>query len=100
MAKTVGRFDFRIVASKKGDIPFNAIVHIVPKTYSSDEDGRPLLSPQLMTEQEIDWHVQVYKEDLEHVGRLAKGALRRANQRTRKWNAARVAVREAAKDPK
>ena len=97
MAKTVGRFDYRILAPKKGDRPFNAIVHIVPKTYSSNEDGWPLLSPQLMTEQEIDWHVQAYKEDLDRVGRLAKRALQRANKRTREWNAANVAAREAAK---
>ena len=31
MAKTVGRFDYQILAPKKGDRPFNAIVHIVPK---------------------------------------------------------------------
>ena len=87
MAKTVGRFDYSILAPKQGDIPVNAIVHIVPKTYSTDESGRPLLSPQLMSEQEIDWHVQAYKEDLDHVGRLAKRALRRANERTRELNA-------------
>lgn len=91
MAKTVGRFTYRIHAPKKGDMPFKAfkaIVHIVPKTYSTDEERRPLLSPELMTEQEIDWHVQAYKEDLDRVGRIAKRALQRANQKTREWNRA------------
>ena len=43
-----------------------------------------------MTEGEIDWHIRAYKEDLDRVGRLAKRALKRANQRTRGW------VREGA----
>ena len=92
MAKTVGRFGYRILAPNIGDKPFNAIVHIVPKTYSTDNEGRPLLSPQLMSEQEIDWHVQAYKEDLDNIGKLAKRALQRANERTREWNAAKVAA--------
>ena len=97
MSKTVGRFGYRILSPKKGDMPFSAIVHIVPKFYSTDEDGCPLLSPQLMTEGEIDWHVQKYKEDLDHVGRLAKRALQRANKRTLKRNAANAAPQEAVK---
>ena len=100
VTKTVGRFSYRILAPKKEDeIPFKAIVHIIPKFYSFDgKDGWPLLSPQLMTEQEIDWHVQAYKEDLDHVGRLAKRALQRANERTREWNATTVADRKAPKN--
>ncbi len=97
MAKTVGRLGYRILAPKKGDLPMNAVVHIVPKFYSSDKDGWPLLSPELMSEQEIDWYVQAYKEDLTHVGRLAKRALQRANTRTRERNAANVAAQEAAR---
>lgn len=50
MAKTVGTFDYRILSPKQGDMPFNAIVDIVPKTYSTDKEGWPLLSPQLMSE--------------------------------------------------
>ena len=85
MGKTIGRFGYRICAPKKGDIPFNPIIHIVPKYYSTHKDGWPLLTPQLMTEEEIDWHVQAYKEDLDRVGRLAKRALQRANRRKREW---------------
>ena len=95
MAKTVGTFDYRIRAPKQGDMPFNAIVHIVPKTYSTGKEGWPLLSPQLMSEQEIDWHVQAYKEDLDRVGKLAKRALQRANKRTREWNAAKLAAQDS-----
>ena len=84
MAKTIGRFWYTILAPKKdADIPFNPIVHIVPKHHTRTEDGRVLLSPNLMTEEEIDYHIQAYKEDLDHVGRLAKRALRRAIKRNR-----------------
>ena len=90
MAKTSGDFNYRIRTPKKGEKPFNAIVHIVPTSFSTEGDDWPLLSPQLMTEGEIDWHIRAYKEDLDRVGRLAKRALKRANQRTRGW------VREGA----
>ena len=97
--EAAGRFSYRITAPKKNSgIPFHARVHIVPKFYSSGgKDGWPLLSPELMSEQEIDWHVQAYKKDLDRVGRLAKRALQRANERTRKWNTATIAAREASK---
>ena len=75
MAKTVCTFSYRILSPKKGDRPFNAIVHIIPKNYSLDKDEWPLLSPQLMTEQEIDWHVEAYEADLEHVGRACEARL-------------------------
>ena len=82
MAKTIGRFWYAISSPKKGDLPMNAIVNIVPKVYSRNADGEIHLSPDLTSEGEIDWHIQAYKDDLDHVGRLAKRALRRANKRT------------------
>ena len=84
MANTIGRFDYELIAPETdAQIPFSAIIHIVPKTFSRDKDGWPRLSPQLMTEHEIDAHIQALKEDLDHVGRLAKRELQRANSRTR-----------------
>ena len=81
VAKTIGRFWYRILAPNKDGYPFNPIVHIVPKVHTQDAKGKILLSPNLMTEGEIDYHIQAYKDDLDHVGRLAKEALRRANKR-------------------
>ena len=81
MAKTIGAFDYRIHKPKIGGTSFPATVHIIPKDYTTEEDGWPLLSPELTSEQEIDEYVQACKEDLDHVGRLAKRAfLRHANQ--------------------
>ncbi len=75
------RFDYRIVAPQKGDPPFTAFVYIIPSFYSSDDDGCPLLSPQI-TEAEIDGYVQAYKEDLDRMGERAKRALQQAHERT------------------
>ena len=74
-------FDYRIVASKKGDMPFTPFIYIIPSFYSSDDDGCPLLSPQI-TESEIDEYIQAYKEDLDRMGKRAKRALQRAHKRT------------------
>ena len=59
MAKTSGQFSYRIRAPRKGDAPFNAIVHICSDILLAC--NWPLLSPQLMTEQETDWHIRAYK---------------------------------------
>lgn len=82
MAKTTGQFDYRIRKPKIGATPLPAIVHIIPKAYTTEDDEWPLLSPGLASEQEIDGYVQECKEDLDHVGRLAKRALQRHNQKT------------------
>ena len=74
-------FDYRIVAPQKGDHPFTAFIYIVPSSYSSHDDGWPLLSPQI-TESEIDRYIQAFKDDLDRMGKRAKRALQRANKRT------------------
>ena len=98
MGKTIGQFGYRIRAPKKrrgvSFIPFKAIVHVVPTHYSKDEDGWPRLSPELMSEQEIDGHLQELKKDLDRVGRLAKRALQRANQRTHELTKTEIAARK------
>lgn len=86
MTSTIGRFTFHCLSPKKTDEPlrpFNAIVHIVPKTLSRDADGRLLLSPDLMTEEEIEGYIDEMKKDLDRVGKLAKEALSCANAKTR-----------------
>lgn len=82
MTKTIGKFGYALRAPKKGDRPMNAIINIVPRSYSRRVDGEIHLSSDLMSEGEIDWHIQAYKDDLDRVGKLAKRALRRANKRT------------------
>ncbi len=95
MAKTIGTFTYRIIAPGKDDMAFNAIVRIGLQQWSTDKDDWPIVSPDLMTEGEIDWNINAYKQDLDRVGRLAKRALTRANEKTRAESAARVARRKA-----
>ncbi len=75
------RFGYRIVAPKKGEPLFTAFIYITPSYYSLDDDGCPLLSPQI-TESEIDGYIQEYKKDLDRMGKRAKRALQRAHKRT------------------
>ena len=90
MANTIGKFYYEISGSEKDDeILIGPIVHITLKTYSQNANGWPVLSNNLMSEGEIDWHIQAYKDDLDHVGRLAKRALRRRRNKIREWLAER-----------
>lgn len=82
MGKTIGAFRYRILAPQKGAKPFSPIVYIELGDHSADENGWPRVSPQLMTEREIDGQVEALKADLDHVGNLAKNALRRAKLQT------------------
>lgn len=81
MGKTIGQFDYLIRKPEIGGTPLPATVHIILGDHAIDEDGQLLLSPSL-SEQEIDGHVLELKKDLDRVGRLAKRALKRANQET------------------
>lgn len=62
-------------AWKPGDYPLSPFVHLSLGTYMV-EQGRTLLSAQLMTEQEIDEVVRNSKAELDEFGKLAKNELR------------------------
>lgn len=81
MAATIGKFEYRIIAPRKGDPPFSPFIHIGLENWSTAADGWPRLTPQLMTDGEIDYYVSKFKADLDKVGRLAKRALQRANEK-------------------
>jgi hypothetical protein len=82
VTKTVGKFTFDLIAARKGVQPFNAIIRIGLKSWSTGEDGWPCLTPHLMTDKEIDYHLNALKADLDRVGRVANQALKRANEKT------------------
>ena len=79
MAKTIGQFDFEIIHGKSA-IPHPPIIHIIPKHFSRDQEGWPRLSPELMSEIEIDGYIRACKEDLDSVGERAKAAFKRARK--------------------
>jgi len=72
-------FDFRLSAPKERDYPFAPFIHIILKSHSTDGDGKSRLSAQLMTDQEIDYRIQLLKDDLDRVGRAAKRALQHSH---------------------
>jgi hypothetical protein len=84
MSKTIKQFDYSIVKMAKGDnLPFNPHVEIVLDHWLGDGNGTPIISPHLMTEGEIDGHIQQLKLDLDAVGKRAKAALLRATEKTK-----------------
>ena len=61
---------------KKGDYPVAPFVHISVDFHSEEEDGRILLSPQLVTDNEVDNAVDALIRELEAFRKAAKKELR------------------------
>lgn len=85
MSKTIRQFDYRVYKMKKTDtLPNDPIVQIILEHWMRDSGGdAPIISPHLMTEGEIDEHIQALKADLDAVGKRAKAALAQAKTETR-----------------
>ena len=71
------------VAPKKGDMPFPPYLHIHLSEHFSDSEGHILLSPQLMTDKEIDETVDLLVVQLEKVRKTAKLKLKKAKESAR-----------------
>ena len=85
MLSRIGVFRHIVNAPKESELPSPAILYIGLKSWSENNgDGTPLLTPQLISEKEIDWWVDALKKELDHVARIAKGALKRANEKTQR----------------
>lgn len=86
MTNTIGQFDYSITKLGKGSktLPFNPWVHICLKSWGNTDvgSGAPLISAQLMSEEEIDTHIKDLKDDLDAVGTRAKKALKDAKAKT------------------
>jgi histone H3/H4 len=84
MRSTTGKIDFDVSEMGKNDsLPFDPIVRLCFKSYGdTTADGSPLLSPKLLSDQEIDEYVQLLKADLDNVASKAKHALASAKRRT------------------
>ena len=85
MSKTIKQFDYLLVQMGKGDrLPFNPHVEIfLDHWMTASNDKAPRISGHLMTESEIDHHIQALKDDLDSIGRKAKLALQRAQAETK-----------------
>jgi hypothetical protein len=73
--KTNGTFDFDLDSIGLYE-PGDPVVTITLQTWSQRAGSRPLMSPHLMTESEIDTHIQALIADLAAVGVRAQAALR------------------------
>jgi hypothetical protein len=71
------KIDVFEVAPEKGKIPFTPFLHIYLSEHASDSEGRKLLSPQLMTDKEIDEAIDSLIRQLEKVRKKAKSKLKK-----------------------
>lgn len=74
---------FFSIAPRKGDLPFTPFAHIWLSQHSEDAEGRILLSPQLVTDKEIDESVDRLIKQLEKARRKAKKDLREKKEKLR-----------------
>ena len=72
MANTIGRFDFRVLGAKGASV--SPSIEIILSTWKS-ADRAISLSPDLNTGREIDDYIRDLKDNLDEVGKRAKGAL-------------------------
>ena len=77
---TIKQFDYHIPKAKSGALPFPAFIRIILRRWLRLDDGTPVISPELMSDGEIDQYIQDCKDDLDRVGRLAKQALQKAQK--------------------
>jgi hypothetical protein len=69
------------VAPKKNEPPFPPFVHIYLSSHSVDTDGRNLMSPELMTDIEVDETIDYLIKQLEKVRKKAKSELMKTKQK-------------------
>ncbi|MGV1101051.1 hypothetical protein ACUUL3_16770 [Thiovibrio sp. JS02] len=82
-------FDIKTIAPGKDEPKFPPFVHIYIKTCTRGDyfgSGHPttFISPQMMTDNEIDYEVNRLITELETIRKKAKQELRKAKEKTRK----------------
>ena len=84
MSKTIKQFGYQIIKMARGDnLPFDPHVKIVLDHWTSNGNGLPIISADLMSDGEIDEYVEQLKADIDAVGKRAKNALSRAKDETK-----------------
>ena len=94
MISILDTFDSFVIPTPKNEPPMPPIARLYLQVSSHDEDNDlPLISPKLMSAQEIDDHVAILKRNLDRAGQKAKGDLKRAHDKIRQWCKAREEIR-------
>jgi hypothetical protein len=85
MFNTVEKFGYTIDKMGAGDeLPFKPVLHITLIDWTCDKgDNTPIITANLLTEDDIDYHIKALKNDLDAVGVKAKAALAMAKAETR-----------------
>ena len=73
----MAKIDILKVSAKKDDPPFSPFLKITLSEYSSDSAGNVFLSPELMTEKEIDESIDLLMAQLEKARKTAKRKLKK-----------------------
>lgn len=82
MTKTIGRFDFETIeAETENVLQFGPTIRLCLKFFGTTSGGFPTISPDLMTEDEIDYYVAQLKADLDAVGKSAKEKLKKSKEK-------------------
>jgi len=76
MPKTV-RLGFVTTKPNKSDPKFTPFTYICVETYSRDKEGNVYISPQLMSDAEIDEHINLLINDLEIIRTKAKKSIKK-----------------------
>lgn len=74
-------FRVLVTAPNSEGYPFDPFVHIALEEWSESESGAPLLSPQLMTPQEIDYCADRLIEEINRARTEAKKRLTHAREK-------------------
>ena len=84
LRNTIGQFDYQVKKIDKGSrLPFDPYILLCLKHYgATTRDGAPTISAKLVTEQEIDFHIEQLKLDLDKLAQSAKAALAKAKKQT------------------
>jgi len=72
---------------KKGGLPGHAIAHVAVKSFSSTEDGPPLITPECVTLGELEYQIDRLKEELEEIRKAAKKSFALHDKREEEWSA-------------
>ena len=76
----MAKFKINKFAPKKNDIPFSPFLRIELSEFAKDENDNIILSPQLMTESEIDYNFNSLIDQLQKLKTKAKKELKNKGQ--------------------
>ena len=81
MKSHIHKFNFISSSPRKGDMPFKPFLKLTLASWSESKNGLITLTPDLISDQEMDANIDALKKDLDRVGQMAKLELEKINNR-------------------